>query len=425
MALVRNASILFVCTMAGNFSNYCFQFLMGRQLSLDDYGTMNALLSVVTSITLPAGAIMIVLAKYSSIYSVKNKEAAMGSLYAGSLKRIGAAAIAAALLFMSLSWFIKDYLRVAEISSVLLLAIGIFGSFIMAVNLGLLQGMQRFYYLGVGIGLGGILRLLLGAVFILIGFGLNGAIAATVLPSVFIFLITLKPLKAYLNSNSASFRHEGIFKYSVPVLASSVAFAFLSNIDLIMIKHYFTPEAAGLYSSVAVLGKTLLYLPSSFALAVFPMVTEADAINGDFFKILDKALIFAIGLCSAGVFVFALVPELIISLLFGARFSEAAEFLKYYGAAMSFMAVLSILISFNLARNKTGFIYSLGAGSLLMVSAIALFHSNIKEVLISITAVLLLTAAFNLWLVYRDRQEYYRLRDCGLCRTDEPGAGFE
>ncbi|HXI10621.1 MAG TPA: hypothetical protein VNK06_07445, partial [Thermodesulfobacteriota bacterium] len=77
MAIVRNASILFVCTMAGNIANYCFQFIMGRHLSIEDFGTMNALLSVSTSITLPTGAVMIVIAKYASTYKVRDDSNAM------------------------------------------------------------------------------------------------------------------------------------------------------------------------------------------------------------------------------------------------------------------------------------------------------------------------------------------------------------
>jgi O-antigen/teichoic acid export membrane protein len=91
MAIVRNASILFVCTMAGNMANYCFQFIMGRRLSIEDFGTMNALLSVSTSITLPTGAIMIVIAKYASTYRVMADPAGISSLYAMALKKVTAA----------------------------------------------------------------------------------------------------------------------------------------------------------------------------------------------------------------------------------------------------------------------------------------------------------------------------------------------
>lgn len=416
MAIVRNASILFICTMAGNIANYCFQFMMGRSLSMEDFGTMNALLSVSTSITLPTGAIMIVIAKYASTYRVTADSAGISSLYALALKKVAVAAAFVTGSFLALSGLLGSYMRVNDLSTVLILAIGIFGSFMLTVNLGMLQGMQRFYCLGAGIGLGGVLRLALGAVLLAAGLKLNGALLATVFPATLIFTLTVPLLASHLERDCKGFRHDRVLKYSIPVLIASSAFAFLSNIDLIMAKHYLTARDAGLYASAAILGKTMLYLPSSFALAVFPMVSEADMLNGDSFRILDRALLCTIGICAAGALSFTVFPEFIMGVLFGARFAEASAYLKYYGAAMASLAVLSILISFNLARGKTGFIYSLVAGSALTVTGIMLYHAGIYEVMVSIAVVFTAIAAVNLWLVYRERRFFYRERNYTLLK---------
>lgn len=416
MTVVRNASIIFVCTMAGNVANYFFQFIMGRSLSLEDFGTMNALLSLITGITLPASAVMIVLAKYASTYTVTGEHDGLSALYKMALKRISLMAVVVSAVFIIISGPVRTYLRIDDISALMILPIGIFGSFIMTVNLGMLQGLQRFYYFGAGLGLGGVLRLGLGVFLLIIGFRLNGAILATVLPTMLIFVITFVPLSSYLKGAS-SYRHERLLKYSVPVLVSSSAFAFISNIDIIMVKHFFDPKDAGIYAATAVIGKTLLYLPSSFALAVFPMVAKADILNGDSFKILDKALLCTIGLCGAGLLAFAAAPNHIVAVLFGAGFAGASGFLKYYGVSMALLAVLSILISFNLARGKTAFVYSLAAGGVMTVAAINIFHSSIEEVMLSIAAVFFLVTAFNILLVYRERYIYYRDKNYSLIKA--------
>lgn len=409
MALVKNASIIFVCTMAGNAANYCFQFAMGRSLSLEDFGTMNALLSLITSITLPTSAVMLVIARYASLYSITGEKGKLGSLYKVSLRKISVAAVIITAAFIMAGPLIKDYLKLDSVLPVTVLSIGIFGSFLMTVNLGMLQGLQRFYYLGGGIGLGGVLRLGLGVVFLYFGFRLNGALLATVLPTLLIFIATMAPLHGYLGSSGAC-KHERILRYSVPVFLSSAAFAFLSNIDIIMVKHFLDPKEAGLYSAVAVLGKTLLYLPSSFALAVFPMVSEADVVNGDSFRILDRALLCTVGLCAAGIAGFAIMPDFLIGLLFGRQFAPAGAYLKYYGTAMALLAVLSIIISFNLARARTGFIYSLVIGGAASVAAVHAFHSTILEVVVSIMAVFFAVAVINMVQVFRERAVYYRDR---------------
>lgn len=408
MTIVRNASILFVATMAGNVANYSFQFIMGRSLSVEDYGAMNALLSVSTTITLPASAIMMVMAKYASVYAATGKDGGLSSLYRGSLTRVAMLAVAVTCLFLLLAPIIRGYLRIADLVPVLLLSVGILGSFLMTVNLGIIQGVQRFYWLGAGIGMGGVLRLAIGVALVYLGAGLDGAILATVMPALFIFLITLVPLYNLLGGKGGGFAHENILKYSVPVFIASSAIAFLSNVDLVMAKHYLDPVDAGLYASVAVLGKTMLYIPSSFALALFPMVSSADLANGDSFRILDKALICTALMGVAGLAVFALFPDILIAVLFGQRFAGAEVYLKYYAFAMTLMSLLSILISFNLARGRTRFVYSLGAGCALTVAAIGLFHANILEVVYSLTAVFFIVTAYNLAQSYRERHLFYR-----------------
>ncbi len=414
MEIVKNGSILFVCTMAGNLANYSFQFLMGRTLSIEDFGAMNALLSVMMSLTLPTGAIMFVIAKYASTYVARGEKEKIGSLYRKALGGTSMLAFAITLVFVISSGLLGGYLRIDDRVSVLILAAGIFGAFVLTVNLGLLQGMQRFYYLGAGLGLGGVLRLALGAAFVLIGFGLRGALAASALPALILFVVTMLPVYRYLGNGGGKEEHENILGYSVPVFLSTAVFAFLSNIDLVMVRHFFDPVDAGLYSSVVILGRTLLYLPSAFALAMFPMVSEQDALNGDYFRILDRALLCTLALCAAGLLVFALLPGPIIKTLFGARFAGASAYLMYYGLAMTFMALVSILMSFNLARHRTAFIYSMAAGAVMLVILINVFHSSINEVIGVMVSVFMFIALFNLLQVYRERQVFYRLRGAEL-----------
>jgi hypothetical protein len=67
-----------------------------------------------------------------------------------------------------------------------------------------------------------------------------------------------------------------------------------------------------------------------------------------------------------------------MGILFGSRFEALRVFLKYCRAAMAALAVLSIVISFNLVRGKTGFIYSL-AGSCVLLQRISVFHPAYKR----------------------------------------------
>lgn len=423
MKLVQNAMTLFGAMMAGNVANYFFQFVMGRTLSLEDYANMNALLSIMTGVTLPASAVMLVVAKYSSTYTALGDTSAVASLYRGALKRVTVLAIALASAFLLLAPLAKEYLRVGSHAPFIVISTGIAASFLFTVNMGMLQGLQLFLWLGIGIGLSGVLRLLFGAVSSSAGLGLNGAIIATAAPAVLLFAVTLKPLCGFLAPGGGAKSHERIIGYSVPALAASIAFAFLTNADLVMAKHYLPAQSAGIYSAVAVLGKTLLYLPSSFALAVFPMVSASDALNADSFRILDRALLMTFAVSLAALALFYAVPGFITGLLFGSKFLEGAPYLKYYGLAMALMAVLSVVISFELARGKTLFIYPLFLSCTLLVLLISRYHSGIEEILKSMLASFTAAALVILYQVYRERQNYYGLKFYEFYKTPEDTGG--
>lgn len=405
MSLIKSGTILFAASMLGNVSNYLFQFFMSRRLTVEDYGAMNSMFSILGITGIPATTVMFVVAKYVSEFSVKGDKGSISVLYRNSLIKMAALGGVCFFPFLVFGASISGYLKINGVLPVVIVGAGVFSAFIVTVNLGALQGLKSFFYLGAGTGLLGAVKLVLGIVLIFAGFGFNGAVSAAAFSGFFVFAITAIPLSGYLKGNRGSTVNGGeILSYSIPVLLSSLAFAVLTNIDLILVKHIFSPEEAGMYSAVSVLGKTILYLPSAIVLALFPMVSEADAVNSDAFRILNRGLLYTAAISSFGVAGFILFPEFFLKVLFGSRFSNAAPLLKYYSLAMMAVSVTSILITFNLARRKTGFIYTLWAGSLALVVLINLFHGSLLSVVVAMTGVGVALAAFNLWLVYQDRK---------------------
>lgn len=416
MTLVRSGTILFISSMVGNIANYLFQFFMSRYLSLEDYGAMNAAFSLMVIIGIPTSTIMFVVAKYISTFNARGQDDKLSSLYRASLTRM---TTLGALLFSPFLLFnrqIAGYLNIDDGWPVIIVGVAIFLTFALTINLGMLQGLKKFYYFGMGMGLNGLLKLIFGVIFIVIGFGLNGAVASVVFSSLVVLALTTIPVSFYLLKRPIPLeKHtKDIFLYSVPVFFSTLAFTVLTNIDLIFIKHFFSPQEAGLYAAVAVLGKIILYLPAAFVLALFPIVSESHASNQDTFKILDKGLLYTTAISLVGVLGFIFIPDITIKILFGSKFIVAAPLMKFYGMAMMLMSIISILVSFNLARDKTGFIYSLIIGCILLIILISFFHNTLFQVLYIILIVNSCLTAFNLYMVYQDRKAFYRLKTVDL-----------
>ena len=62
--LRRGGLILLIMMMFANAFNYLFQVLMGRMLTIEEFGTMNALFSWVAIVSLPIGVVTTTTARY-------------------------------------------------------------------------------------------------------------------------------------------------------------------------------------------------------------------------------------------------------------------------------------------------------------------------------------------------------------------------
>lgn len=411
MSLLKNGSVLFLTSMAGNFCNYLFQFFMSRNLELTDYGALNAALSITSILGIPAGTVMLVVARYTSTFNAMGEGPRVARLYRSSLLFTFGAGL---LVFSALAFAsapLAVYLQLEDGVPIIIAGFGLFLTFAMTVNMGMLQGLQKFWHFGAGVWAGAASKLAMGVVFVLLGFGLNGAVAAAALPGLLVIAMTFLPLSKILRQRPGGKRITmDIATYGVPVLMSSLAFTAMLNIDILTVKHWASPEEAGLYSAAAVLGKTILYLPAAFVTALFPMLADSHARNRDMRKVLGRGLIVSFVISSSGVLGLVLFPELSITVLFGARFSEAAPLLKYYGVAMMSMALVSVTISYNLARGKTSFIYSLLAGCAAHALLLNIFTGSLVAAVVILAAVNVSVAAYNLITVLRGRKAESALR---------------
>src|SRR3972149_2017554 len=59
----------------------------------------------------------------------------------------------------------------------------------------------------------------------------------------------------------APFSVSEVYHYFFPVGTTVLCFMVLTNIDLILVKHFFTPMEAGYYSIAQIVGKIILFLP--------------------------------------------------------------------------------------------------------------------------------------------------------------------
>src|SRR5437588_3622288 len=123
------------------------------------------------------------------------------------------------------------------------------------------------------------------------GFGVTGVIAAVVLSIAIAYLTGRPPIRrtSARKAVSASFR-EGM-QASVFFLGQVI----ISNMDILLVKHYFAADVAGLYAVVALVGRVVYMFSWSVISSMFP-VSAAAAHQKTSRTVLQSALLLVSGM---------------------------------------------------------------------------------------------------------------------------------
>ncbi len=383
---IQNSALMFTAMMFGNIFGYLFQLSMGRMLSVDAYGEMNALMSLMIIFGIPFGAFMNFFAKQTSTYLSGQKQYKIRQLHKSGIKTILFCMAPLLLLLSFASPFIGDFLNVSY-QKVLMVIFCILFSAMFRVNTGIIQGLQYFKslaFLGSG---ANFFKFMFGVFFVWMGFGVFGAIGA-ILCAIFVLLAyshwrIISSLPSHYCRLNLSFKT--VYKYAGGLFFANAMFAIMTQGDLILVKHYFSSGDAGLYASAAILGKSVMYLPGAIVMALFPMVAANHHKDASSFGILCKAVGLTVCLSGGGALVLYLYPEFILRVLFGTKYLTAAPVCAIFGIAMVPVALSFLLMNYLLAQGKTGFLFLMGICTAAEITGIIFFNDkNLQHVLYSI-----------------------------------------
>ncbi len=386
---IRNAGIMFVATTVGSVCNLLYQLFMVRNLSPVDFGILNALLSLTIIVAMPAGPLQTVVTKCVATYKAHDHWGKIHTFLVLFLKKVFFLGM---LIFFVLFIFrakIAGFLKIENTSLVTMMGIMMALSVLQPFNLGALQGVQKFNSLGLISIFNAVLKLLFGILLVKAGFRVFGALGSIFLSGVIVLLFSFFSLRKYFFARYAKkfdFKDKelnwgDIYNNLLPAFIALPSFALLTNMDVVFVKHYFSPEKAGFYSIAQMIGKIILFLPGAVTIVMFPKVAENHTRNEQTVHILNKCLILVGILCSlAGLFCI-LFPAFVIKLFSGAVHSESIPLVMPFVVSMTFFALNSVFLYYYLSVHKLKPILMFMFTMLIQGVLINVFHKSLLQVL--------------------------------------------
>lgn len=391
--LVMDNLILFTATLFTNICSFVFHSFFGRVLGPADYGSFGAIMSLVYLMLIPLNTVQTGIAKFVTLFKVNREKGKVAFLLKATLKRMIAYAFIVFVVFMCLSPFLGEFLKLSSwFWPLFFMGMFFFFSLMVPITRGVLQGLQKFKGLGAAIFLEGFSKLGIGAFFILIGVGLNGAVFSFVFSLIVSFLFSLWLVRKWFSVKGKRCDTKGIYAYSFPVLLSLISLNLFYSIDVILVKHFFESAEAGYYAAFALLSKVVFFGSISISQVLFPKSSELFAKGRSSRALLLKSLAM-VGLYGGLVtLAYYLFPNFFVGLLFGDKYLAMSGLAWLLTLVITLFSLVYVLAFYNLSLNRYGFLGLLYLFNILQIGLIWVYHSSllmVMEIFLILMALLL------------------------------------
>lgn len=385
-----------------NGGQFVYHFLSGRFLGKAYYGDLAAIISILGIIGIVQLALSLTIVKF--ITAEKDDKKLVDFIKWIYRMSIWAGLIVGIIVSL-ISPLITNFLHIAQPLAVFLLGPIIFSFIVILTCRAVLQGLLQFNRYVVSLLIEAFVKLTLTVVLILLGFAVVGAVGAILIAVLCSFIFTRISLSPYLKGKRESNPDlKPLLKYSGFVLIQGLALTSMYSSDLILVKHFFSAEEAGLYAALAILGRVVFFGASPITQVMFPLISKRHSNDQDYKNIFYASVLLVVGLTAFVTLIYYLVPQIPLGVLYGKSFLDGTKLLWWYALFMSFLAVSMLLTQFYLSVHKTKVSLLFAVAAISQLVLIWFMHNSLLGVIqISIAVSALLVLALLLYFPYHRR----------------------
>lgn len=394
---------LVAAMMLANVLNFVFSALLGRSLSPENFGTLSLFSTVILLTGIVTGSIGGSITYRVARYLGSNHKQLMRPFVRGVGKWSLFVGITAAVVWVVIAPSLAQFFNISQTYIVvafapifpIMLSQGIWGGF--------LRGDFAFKFVALGVLADPVIKLLTAGVLILLGREdlAPVAILCAVAAGWFtLFFLGRKKLaqtevrneardvseelasESHGSSLTAQVSSAILFprKYFYSALLASSSTTLFLTADVILVKHYFTPQVAGSYALLSLCGGMIVYLCSLASVFITTSVSRERGQGGSGRKSFLPLFRLVVAAAFIGFVGIGLLGKFTIPLLFGSNATPILPYLPAYAAAMAFLAVSSSYIAYRLAKDDYGYAWFGVLGAVVMSLGIMYNHDSVGSV---------------------------------------------
>lgn len=381
--LLSNSLIVFIGMTIGNIFSYLFNMVMGRMLGPSGYGELTVLLSFFMVASVASGAILTITMRYSGELYFSKSYLALKKFYDFIFKNVIYLSAILVLVILVLIKPIATFFSITSWLTILPILVAVIFILILTVNKGFLQGVQRFSsvsYLGA---IEMFMRFAFGLALVYVGWHIYGALVGITVATILAYVISIFSVrKVDLKKEQGviddkPFDKKEMLGYGLPVLFSSIMLILSLNMDIFLVKHYFSSNDAGLYAAVSVISKIILYVGSPIISVMFPMISEHRAKGEKHYKVFLFSLVLTLLLSLLVLGVYTIAPGTVIKILYGPKYTALYSLLPEIGLAFLFYSLVNLMSNYYMAIKDFTYVWFYAITIILQIVAVSIWHSDL------------------------------------------------
>ena len=286
------------------------------------------------------------------------------------------------LAILLLSSVITNYLKLPSPTLVALLAVGVAFYVPLGARRGYIQGAFGFKSLAKNLILEGVVRLIGSVALILMGFGVTGVIFANSLAIAMAYFaiapkLTAIPLNPAAGRRSLRELSQALVFYSGQVL--------INNCDIVLVKHFFPPQIAGLYAAIAMVGRVTFAFSTAVVNSMFPIVAGSRQEERKNLSLIATSLLLVLAVGSVFAISLRLTPAWVWTRFFGPSFELPAPYgfpylLALYAITTVVYSLSVVVITYEMSYKIANTSWVQLAFSGIVAVSICRFHSSLVQV---------------------------------------------
>lgn len=362
-----------------NGGNYLYNLLLGRLMGPEAFAEAALLVTLLLVLSFMGMTFQLATAKFAVLFSdVEWKKYKQKSyLQAFSIGLI------ISVLLLLFSKKLQVIFNTQNHWMFVTFALGVPFYFLMSVNRGVFQGKLEFKKLSITYQTEMWSRLLLTIGLLLILPVQPGILVAIGILASFLFGLYPSNIDTFSLKRTGTLSPENakhVSKFMLLTACYEFSQIIINNSDLLIVKHYFDAFEAGLYASLALIGRVVYFVAWMFVMLLLPKVVQKHKEGKPTTPILLKYVSY-IGLLSMGIVVICyLFPEFIITIMFGNAYISMASLLWKYALATSLFAISNIFAYYFLSLDQYIPVILSGVLGLVQVFLVILYHTNLETV---------------------------------------------